>query len=95
MPIVRIYGLKQERGEFFIKYFRKFEGIMKANEESQTRKLWKTMHKAVLVDFQKINRLFLRLNRLFLSTVNKNNLKQIYMRSGKERAIEPVVFINS
>jgi len=52
---------------------------MKANEESQRKKLRKVMHKAVLVDFQKINRLFLR------STVNKNNLKQIYVRSGKER----------
>jgi len=51
---------------------------MKGNEESQTMKLWKTMQKAVLVDFQKIN-------RLFLSAVNKNNLKQIYVRSGKER----------
>ena len=36
------------------------------------------MHKAVLVDFQKIN-------RLFLIAVNKNNLKQIYVRTGKER----------
>jgi len=58
---------------------------MKANEESQRMKLWKAMHKVVLVDFQKINRLFLRFNRLFLSAVNKNNLKQIYVRSGKER----------
>jgi len=58
---------------------------MKANEESQRKKLRKEMHKAVLVDFQKINRLFLRFNRLFLSAVNKNNLKQIYVRSGKER----------
>ena len=58
---------------------------MKANEESQRKKLRKAMHKAVLVDFQKINRLFLRFNRLFLSAVNKNNLKQIYVRSGKER----------
>jgi len=58
---------------------------MKVNEESQRKKLRKAMHKAVLVDFQKINRLFLRLNRLFLSTVNKSNLKQIYVRLGKER----------
>jgi len=48
---------------------------MKANEESKTRKLWKTMHKVVLVDFLKINRLFLRFNRLFLSAVNKKQLK--------------------
>jgi len=33
------------------KIFANFEGIMKANEESQIRKLWKTMHKVVLVDF--------------------------------------------
>jgi len=46
---------------------------MKANEESQRKKLRKAMHKVVLVDFQKIN-------RLFLSAVNKNNLKQIYVR---------------
>jgi len=52
---------------------------MKANEESQRKKLRKAKHKAVLVDFQKINRLFLRLNRLFLSAVNKNNLKNKYM----------------
>jgi len=58
---------------------------MKGNEESQRKKLRKAMHKVFLVDFQKINRLFLRFNRLFLSTVNKNNLKQIYVRSGKER----------
>jgi len=58
---------------------------MKANEESQRRKLWKAKHKVVLVDFQKINRLFLRFNRLFLSAVIKINLKQIYVRSGKER----------
>ena len=38
------------------------------------------MHKAVLVDFQKINRLLLRFNQMFLSAVNKNNLKQIYVR---------------
>jgi len=43
------------------------------------------MHKVVLVDFKKINRLFLRFNRLFLSAANKNNLKQIYVKSGKER----------
>jgi len=58
---------------------------MKVNEESQTRKLWKIMHKVIFIDFQKINRLFLRFNRLFLLAVNKNNLKHIYVRSGKER----------
>jgi len=31
---------------------------MKVNEESQRKKLRKAKHKAVLVDFQKINRLF-------------------------------------
>jgi len=61
---------------------------MKANEESQRMKLRKAMHKAVLVYFQKINQLFLRFNRLFLSTVNKNNLKKIYVRSGKERVTQ-------
>ena len=61
---------------------------MKANEESHKKKLRKTMHKAVLVDFQKINQLFLWFNRLFLSAVNKNNLKQIYVRSGKERVTQ-------
>ena len=40
---------------------------MKANEESQIKKLRKAMHKAVLVDFQKINRLFLiAVNKLSL-----------------------------
>ena len=58
---------------------------MKVNEESQRKKLRKAMHKAVLVDFKKINRLFLRFNWLFLLAVIKNNLKQIYVRSGKER----------
>jgi len=58
---------------------------MKANEESQRKNIRKTMHKVVLVDFQKINQLFLRFNRLFLLAVNKNNLKQIYVRPGKER----------
>jgi len=71
---VRIYGLKQEGGELFIKKFENFEGIMKVNEESHRKKLRKAKHKVVLVDFQKINRLFLRFNWLFLSAVNKNNL---------------------
>jgi len=48
---------------------------MKVNEESQRKKLRKAMNKVVLVDFQKINRLFLRFNRLFLSAVNKKQLK--------------------
>jgi len=85
---VIIYGLKQERGEgvnCLRRIFANFEGIMKANEESQRKKLRKEMHKVVLVYFQKINRLFLRFNWLFLSAVNKNNLKQIYERSRKER----------
>ena len=43
------------------------------------------MHKAALVGIQKINRLFLWFNWLFLSAVNKNNLKQIYVRLGKEK----------
>jgi len=79
---VRIYGLKQEGGELFMKDFRK---LWMYNEESQIKKLRKAMHKVVLIYFQKINQLFLRFNRLFLSTVNKNNLKQIYVWSGKER----------
>jgi len=58
---------------------------MKSNEESERKKLRKAKHKVVLIDFQKINQLFLRFNGLFLSAVNKNNLKQIYVRSGKER----------
>jgi len=65
---------------------------MKANEESQRMKLWKAKHKAVLVDFQKINRLFLRFNRLFLSAVNKNNLKQIYVISRKERITQTYLY---
>jgi len=48
---------------------------MKANEESLRKKLRKAKHKVVLVDFQKINLLFLRFNQLFLSTVNKKQLK--------------------
>jgi len=67
--------LNKRGSELFIKDFR---GIMKANEKSQRRKLRKAIHKDVLVDFQKIN-------RLFLLAVNKNNLKQIYVRLGKER----------
>jgi len=67
---------------------------MKANEESQIKKLWKAMHKAVLIDFQKINRLFLRFNRLFLSIV-KNNLKQIYVRSGKEGITNRFILVYS
>jgi len=58
---------------------------MKVNEESQRKKQRKAKHKVVLVDFQKINRLVLRFNQLILSAVNKNNLKQIYVRLGKER----------
>ena len=46
-----IYGLKQEGVNFLWKIFENFEGIMKANEESQRKKLRKAMHKVVLVDF--------------------------------------------
>jgi len=68
---------------------------MKVNEESQRKKLRKAKHKAILVDFQKINQLFLRFNRLFLSAVNKKNLKQIYVRSGKERVTQTDLYIKS
>ena len=67
------------------KIFENFDGIMKVNEESHRKKLRKAMHKAALVGIQKINRLFLWFNWLFLSAVNKNNLKQIYVRLGKEK----------
>jgi len=49
---------KRRGGELFINIFANFEGIMKANEESHRKKLRKAMHKAVLVDFRKINRFF-------------------------------------
>jgi len=78
-------ALSKRRVNCLRNIFENFEGIMKVNEESQRKKLRKAKHKAVLVDFLKINRLFLRFNRLLLSSVNKNKLKQIYVRSGKER----------
>jgi len=42
--------------------------------------------------FCRNNRLFCRNNRLFLSTVNKNNLKHIYVRSGKERITQTYLY---
>jgi len=47
-PPVRIYGLKQEGGELFIKDFANFEGIMKFNAELQRRESMKQIPKTVL-----------------------------------------------
>jgi len=65
--------------------FANFEGIMKINAELQRKESRKQIPKTILRCYQKNNRLFCRNNRLFLSAINKNNLKQIYVRSGKER----------
>jgi len=66
------YMALNERGMNCLRgIFTNFEGIMKANAELQRKESRKAMHKAVLVDFQKINRLFCQNNRLFLSAVNK------------------------
>jgi len=75
--IVGIVGLKQEEGvELFINVF-SHRDIEKAYEESKLKESRYSRYKSILVDFQKINRLFMRFNRLFLSIVNKNKLKQI------------------
>ena len=65
--------------------FANFEGIMKINAELQRKESRKQIPKTVLRWYQKNNWLFCQNNRLFLSAVNKNSLKQIYVRSGKER----------
>ena len=62
----------------FTKLCKNFWALNKRGVELFIKDFWKLY-------FQKINRLFLRFNRLFLSAVNKNNLKQIYVRSRKER----------
>jgi len=51
---------------------------MKFNARLQRKESSKQIPKTILRCYQKNN-------RLFLSTVNKNNLKQIYVRSMKER----------
>ena len=61
--------------------FANFEGIMKINAELQRKESRKQIPKTVL-------RLYQKNNRLFSSAVNKNNLKQIYVRSRKERIIQ-------
>ena len=75
--LVRIVGLKQDGGggvNCFLTFFANFEGMEKANEESKPKE-WKcSSYKTVLVDFQKINRLFIRFDRLFLSTVYKRKV---------------------
>jgi len=58
---------------------------MKFNAELQRKESRKQIPKTVLRCYKKNNRLFCQNNQLFLSVVNKNNLKQIYVRSGKER----------
>jgi len=58
---------------------------MKINAELQRKESRKQIPKTVLRWYQKNNRLFCRNNQLFLSAINKNNLKQIYVRSTKER----------
>jgi len=63
----------------------RFEGIMKINAELQRKESRKQIPKIVSRWYQQNYRLFCRNNRLFLSVVNKNNLKQIYVRSGNER----------
>jgi len=49
----------------------------KVNENSKPKELKRSTYKTILVDFQKINRLVLQFNRLFISAVYKNNLKHI------------------
>ena len=58
---------------------------MKFNAELQRKESRKQIPKTVLRCYQKNNRLFCRNNRLFSSAINKNNLKHIFVRSGKER----------
>jgi len=58
---------------------------MKFNVELQRKESRKQKPKIVLKCYQKNNRLFCRNNQLFLSAVNKNNLKEIFVRLGKER----------
>ena len=64
--------------------FANFEGIMKINAELQRKESRKQIPKIVLRWYQKNNRLFCRNNRLFLSAVNKKQLK-INVRSEKKR----------
>ena len=75
IEVVRIVGIKQEGVNCFYTFFTNFEGMEEANEESKPKE-WKcSSYKTVLVDFHKINRLFLQFNQLFLSAIYKNNLK--------------------
>ena len=90
--VVRIVGLKQEGWIVFKHFFANFEGVEKANEESKPKE-WKWQsYKIVLVDFHKINQLFLRFNQLFLSAINKNNFKTNITKS-RERENHTTKFI--
>ena len=74
---VRIIGLKQEGGEFFFKDFQSIEGRMKDYEELINGKSVQPNIKLFLSLMQKINRLFLRNIRLFLSAFYKNKVKVV------------------
>ena len=80
------YMALNERGVNCLRgIFSKFEGIIKINAELQRKESRKQIPKTILRWYQKNNRLFCRNNRLFLSAINKNNLKHIYVRLEKER----------
>jgi len=74
-------------------FFANIEGRKKVNEESKLKESRYPRYKIVLVDFQKINRLFMRFNRLFLLVINKNKLKQIKVRSGKEEITQTDLYL--
>jgi len=78
-------ALNKRGVNYLLEIFANLEGIMKFNAKLQRKESRKQIPKTVLRCYQKNNRLFCRNNPLFLSTVNKNNLKQIYVRSGKEK----------
>ena len=84
---------KRGRGGIVYERFSQiFEGRLKANEKSMKEKLVHPKINMFLIWFQKINRLFLRNNQLFLSTIIKNqsrtNLNEI-----RDRKINKIFFI--
>ena len=68
-----------------MKYFRKYYTRMKINGESQKKQSDQPRHKTVLNWFQKINQLFMWINRLFLSALYKNTDQTVLKHWGIER----------
>jgi len=67
-----------------MKDFWKYWTRMKINEEEQKKQSYKPRNKIVFNWFQKINQLFMRINRLILSVVYKNTVQPVLRSEDRE-----------